>query len=296
MKVYKRNLLNAIARELKCDIKDVGNQLNSVKNRQYISNHFSSRHVRTTYRNKAGNYIEFLFNGITSKPASGIMAYNDLGLTFNVTVPQHFYTRHRIRLQFPHHPCIMEKESNEEFETIRYYPIELLNLIEDEQEIFFDQCISDEYNEDDGYSKVIIDEQIYEEIPFVPAPKQKNYIYDEVASAVRQWSDQEEEKINSTITTTTTTTNSELSNEEDGALWFLPRRGRDISSSSYSSADSSGGNNAASSSSLVVHPTQSDNGANGDGEKRKSGQIWLKCRDDWVKMDMMIEFDKFELI
>lgn len=287
MKVYKRNLLKALAKELKCNVEEVGDRLKLSKNHKEMESHFSNRHLRTLYKSRDGDFIQFLFSGITVFPAETIYAYKNLNKKFNVTVPQHYYSRHHIKLQFPHFPCVMEQEQIGENPSIRYYPIELLELIEDEQEIFFDQCLNDEYD-DDGYEKVIIDENIYEEIPFVYAPQQKNHIYDEVASAVLQWSDREEEKINSTVTNT----NSDVSSGEDnGELWFLPRRGRNVSFSSISSVGSACGGTGPSSSSMVVRPNQSDKGADGNWDKRK-GNIWLKCRDDWVQMEMMIEFDK----
>lgn len=46
---------------------------------------------------------------------------------------QHYYVRHRIRLVYPKLKCVMEYQSNGHHS--KYYPIELLELFEEEDKV-----------------------------------------------------------------------------------------------------------------------------------------------------------------
>ena len=47
------------------------------------------------------------------------------------TVEQHFYARHRIRLQFPYNLCVIEN-CGPKTNTNRYYPMELVEIIDND--------------------------------------------------------------------------------------------------------------------------------------------------------------------
>jgi len=51
-------------------------------------------------------------------------------------VTQHYYAKHRIRLQNPYLQCIIEQIPNktESFKENRYYPMELLELVKEDEE------------------------------------------------------------------------------------------------------------------------------------------------------------------
>jgi hypothetical protein len=82
--------------------------------------------VKTLYHDRLGLNKTFTFDGLTYRGADKILAYGRLSPLFNCTVAQYFYTRHRIRLQYPYLPCVVEKFTNGED---RFYPLELLELL-----------------------------------------------------------------------------------------------------------------------------------------------------------------------
>lgn len=75
--------------------------------------------VRTTHL-KTNKTVRVF--GLTLKGADEIHAYQGF---LKVTVQQHFYARHKIRLMFPKLPCVVEKLPNGHK---NYYPMEVLKL------------------------------------------------------------------------------------------------------------------------------------------------------------------------
>jgi len=60
------------------------------------------------------------------------MAYGALSRPYNVSVTAHYYSRHRIRLRYPYLQCVVEKFPRRCED--RYYPLELLELVDDKEE------------------------------------------------------------------------------------------------------------------------------------------------------------------
>lgn len=66
---------------------------------------------------------QVLFGNLTEHGANRLMAYE--GYCDGMTVKQHFYGRHRIRLVFPKLPCVVVYGNNGHNS---YYPLEVLTL------------------------------------------------------------------------------------------------------------------------------------------------------------------------
>lgn len=66
---------------------------------------------------------QLMFGGLTLLGANQLMAYE--GHCDRMTVKQHYYGKHRIRLIYPKLPCVVIYGKNGHN---RYYPLELLTL------------------------------------------------------------------------------------------------------------------------------------------------------------------------
>lgn len=127
-------LTDECARILNCSVKNLRDRLNHPTNRAKILKELTGKHVRTTYCDRNGNQKLFCVGGLTSDGAAHLMAYGRLPRPFNTTVAAHYYARHRIRLHYPYLHCIIEKTSKggEDY----YYPLELLELVNNKEEIW----------------------------------------------------------------------------------------------------------------------------------------------------------------
>lgn len=120
-------LANEIAKFLNCHVKDLRDRLNHPEERKKVNLKFFGSILTTTYKDRNGFKKTFSFDEISDQGANNILAYGKLRKPFNCSVAAHFYARHRIRLLFPYHPCVIEKFSTGEN---RYYPLELLEVKE----------------------------------------------------------------------------------------------------------------------------------------------------------------------
>ena len=82
--------------------------------------------LRTTYLTKTGERKEIKYGTISLKSAMEQHAYEGY---LNVTVQQHYYCRHRIRLMYPRLKCVAEPGKSGHY---KYYPLELLEIITSE--------------------------------------------------------------------------------------------------------------------------------------------------------------------
>ena len=115
----------AIADFLKCRVKDLRDQLNHPEIRKKVSLKFFGCNLTTTYKDRNCEKHTFSFTEITEKGADVLPAYGKLRKVYNITVTQHFYANHGIKLLFPYHHCAVKKFTNGEN---YYYPLELLEL------------------------------------------------------------------------------------------------------------------------------------------------------------------------
>jgi len=123
-------LIDECARILKCSRKSLRDHLQHPSKRESLLTEISGWKVRTTYDARNGTKKEFVIGGITKQGADTLPAYGRLPRPFNICVAAHFYARHRIRILFPYMPCIVERFLGSGDD--RYYPMELLELVEDD--------------------------------------------------------------------------------------------------------------------------------------------------------------------
>jgi hypothetical protein len=94
---------------LKCTQQKLRDFLFHPIKREFILKELLGRKVQTLYQDRNGFHKTFLIGGMTRQNALQIQAYGDLSRNYNISVAAHFYARHRIRIEFPYLPCIIEK-------------------------------------------------------------------------------------------------------------------------------------------------------------------------------------------
>lgn len=124
-------ILIACAQKLNCTLKNLRDFLNHPQDREKALKSLMGREVRTTYEDKNGFKRTFFISGITKQGAHSLRAYGRLPRPFNLSVAQHFYACHRIRLKHPYLQCIIEHFPTGED---HYYPMELLEFVEEKNE------------------------------------------------------------------------------------------------------------------------------------------------------------------
>ncbi|CAK5081190.1 unnamed protein product [Meloidogyne enterolobii] len=161
-----------------CNVKSLRDLLNHPENRLIILKTLCGRKVRTTYEDRNGEKKSFLIGGITKKGANFVPAYGRLSKPFNISVTAHFYARHRIRLINPYHHCIIEKFTNKKksFKENRYYPMELLELI-NEDETITDFCGNSKKSQSSDSPLVIMEDDDSDEQTY-PQLSQPKFTYD----------------------------------------------------------------------------------------------------------------------
>jgi hypothetical protein len=123
----------AAANILGCSEKQLRDFVNHPENFERLQTELEGKKVRTTYKDRNGFRKTFFIDGITPDGADIIMAYRFLPSPFNINVAAHFYAKHEIRLKHPYSPCVVEKIKRGLAQTLNYYPMELIELIEDEE-------------------------------------------------------------------------------------------------------------------------------------------------------------------
>ena len=116
-------LLKVIAKLLDCDIDDIAEQLFFPSNRERLESVLRGIWLQTSYRNRQGSKYLLRFSGLSIQDAKHLKAYKGY---LGITVTQHFYARHRIRLRHHNLPCVIEYDC---YGNANYYPLELLELI-----------------------------------------------------------------------------------------------------------------------------------------------------------------------
>lgn len=124
-------IITECAKAINCTAKNLRDFLNHPQDRDKVLKILMGRKVRTTYQDRNGFKKTFFIDGITRQGAHSLLAYGRLPRPFNICVAAHFYARHRLRLKYPYLPCIIEHFTSGED---RYYPMELLELVDDKKE------------------------------------------------------------------------------------------------------------------------------------------------------------------
>nr|CAD2207614.1 unnamed protein product [Meloidogyne enterolobii] len=125
-------LIDECAKILHCHPKSLRDQIHHPSKRALLVSKLKGRKVRTLYSDRNGFRKTFTINGLTYKGAHCTMAYGALSRPFNVSVAAHFYSRHRIRLQYPYLQCVIEHFPRRCED--RFYPLELLEFVDEKEE------------------------------------------------------------------------------------------------------------------------------------------------------------------
>jgi len=135
------------AKILNCPIKSLRDHLNHPAKRALVLKELAGRRVRTTYLDRSGIQHTFVINGLTKHGADVTMAYGRLRRPFNICIAAHYYARHRIRLDYPYLPCAIQRfpASGED----RYYALELLEFVEEDNDDLEDAFHSIPSDDDD---------------------------------------------------------------------------------------------------------------------------------------------------
>lgn len=127
-------LIDECARILNCKVKSLRDSLIHPINRTQLIKSLVGKKARTTYPDRNGLFKTVIIGGFSLEPAACLLAYGQLPRPFNCSVATHYYSRHRIRLQHPYHCCAIEHTGNRNEK--RYFPLELLELIEENNDIW----------------------------------------------------------------------------------------------------------------------------------------------------------------
>jgi hypothetical protein len=119
-------LLEALATELNCKVKQLqeymDNPLYASKADLFIRR---NRGLRTAYEGKNGRRHIVLYSILTTKSAHDLPAYEGY---LGISVRQHFYSRHKLKLVYPYLRCVTEECPNTH---LKFYPLELLEVFVD---------------------------------------------------------------------------------------------------------------------------------------------------------------------
>lgn len=126
-------LTDEIAKILDCkNVKSLRDLLNHPSNRIKVLKALQGKKVRTTYSDRNGMRKTFFIDGITHLPAASLLAYGSLPSPYNISVVAHYYSRHRLRVQLPYLPCVIQR--NKKNSEKKYYPLELLQLVNEPED------------------------------------------------------------------------------------------------------------------------------------------------------------------
>jgi hypothetical protein len=125
--VMAHSLVGLLAEQVfKCSISRLGEKLVHPLLHAEANAYLAGKWVRTLYLRDGNRLLKV--GGLTQMGADRLVAYEGY---LSVTVRQHFYSRHRIRLLFPRLPCVVIYGPGGHNS---YYPLELLTLVAPEKE------------------------------------------------------------------------------------------------------------------------------------------------------------------
>lgn len=110
---------------MNCEAKDLNEILNHPISLYKIESYLKDKTLMTLYKNKSGLYATVKFGGFGIQPSTAQKAYEGY---LGITVQQHLYSRHRIRLQYPYVRCVVQYGAGGHN---KFYPPELLKIAED---------------------------------------------------------------------------------------------------------------------------------------------------------------------
>lgn len=122
------NLIEFVSKQLGCEKRALHEYLNHPIALQEISNILKNKKLKTNYLDRNSEFKEIKFSAFSTRPADEQPAYEGF---LAVTVQQHYYCRHRIRLMYQRMRCVAEYGNNGHN---KYYPMELVDVVEEEEE------------------------------------------------------------------------------------------------------------------------------------------------------------------
>jgi hypothetical protein len=117
-------LIDYLCAQFRCKPKRLREILNHPMLANKVAQLLRGKVCRTLHL-REGNNRSFKFGDLSSLGADKMVAYE--GYCDGLTVKQHFYARHRIRLLYPLLPCAINYHANGPGHN-SYYPLEVLTL------------------------------------------------------------------------------------------------------------------------------------------------------------------------
>ena len=153
-------LLDVISKIIDHDIDDIAGYLFFPHNRERLESILKGLRIQTTYKNRKESRHIFYFSGLSIQDAKHLKAYKGY---LGITVTQHYYARHRIRIQHHNLPYAIEYDNHG---NASYYPLELLELV---LSITFQRNVykvkewksQDDIIDDDNHAKIFYFEYSY---------------------------------------------------------------------------------------------------------------------------------------
>lgn len=116
-------LINILCALFDCSVDELSEKLSCPFNREEADSTLRGLWVQTKYKNRRGSKHLFRIAGLSIQDSKHLKAYKGF---LGITVVQHFYARHRIRIRHFNLPCVIENTCYGDF---HYYPIELLEIV-----------------------------------------------------------------------------------------------------------------------------------------------------------------------
>lgn len=125
------NLIENFCELLKCKPTELSDALNHPINIEKVNNFLSNcKNIETTYRDKDNALKLLVFEALAKENSANQNAYNGY---LRISVQQHYYIRHRIRLLHPSIKCVAARAIGTN-RALGYYPPELLRIKEEGEE------------------------------------------------------------------------------------------------------------------------------------------------------------------
>lgn len=117
------SVVSALCELLQCHDFELEDELKDENVRRRVESFLKTKRLFTNYKAKKA----IVFKGITNKlNAATAMAYNGY---LNITIQQHYYCRHRIKLEFPHLPLAVQYTHH----MRSFFPLEVLDIHDDDK-------------------------------------------------------------------------------------------------------------------------------------------------------------------
>uniref|UniRef100_A0A914I0X0 PAZ domain-containing protein n=1 Tax=Globodera rostochiensis TaxID=31243 RepID=A0A914I0X0_GLORO len=144
-------MLSELSQFLSCPPHCIGDRLARDRGeRESVLKELIHKKMRTLYTDRNGFQQTFFCAGLTEEGADTLLAYGRLRKPFNVCVAAYFFCRHKIVLKYPHLPCVIKKNFfDASRDSSKFYPIELLTLVNEPERVDIMQPMFCPNSEDD---------------------------------------------------------------------------------------------------------------------------------------------------